>query len=109
MRRVVGIPIRYKILLAVLLVVTAVVSTITFTMAQLFHADKKIYVRDLSSVQARFAAQETEAVLASYRDRLDVCARLLEDPKLSSAQRTSLVQDVLEGLHGFVALTAYSN
>ena len=57
-----GMPIRYKILLAVLLVVTAVVSTITFTMAQLFHADKKIYVRDLSSVQAMHAAQETAAL-----------------------------------------------
>ena len=41
MPRTIGIPIRYKILLAVLLVVTAVVSTITFTMAQLFHSDKR--------------------------------------------------------------------
>ncbi len=105
--RAAGIPIRYKILLAVLLVVTAVVSTITFTMAQLFHADKKLYFRDLSSVQAMHAAQETGAVLASYRDRLDVCARLLEDPKLTPGQRTALVQDVLQGLHGFVSLTAY--
>src|SRR5262249_28319997 len=97
----------YKILLAVLLIVTAVVSTITFTMAQLFHADKKIYFRDLSSVQAMHAAQETGAVLASYRDRLHVCARLLEDPKLTPSQPTSLVQDVLQGLQGFVSLTAY--
>ena len=104
-----GIPIRYKILLAVLLVVTAVVSTITFTMAQLFHADKKIYVRDLSSVQAVHAAQETQAVLDSYRDRLDVCARLLGDPGLTAEQRTSLVQDVLQGLGGFVSLTCYAN
>ena len=108
MPRAAGIPIRYKILLAVLLVVTAVVSTITFTMAQMFHADKRIYVRDLSAVQATHAAQETEAVIASYRDRLDVCARLLEDPKLSAEQRTALVQDVLEGFHGFVSLTAYA-
>ena len=108
MPRAAGIPIRYKILLAVLLVVTAVVSTITFTMAQMFHADKSIYVRDLSAVQATHAAQETEAVIASYRDRLDVCARLLEDPKLSAEQRTALVQDVLEGFHGFVSLTAYA-
>ena len=108
MPRVPGIPIRYKILLAVLLVVTAVVSTITFTMAQMFHADKRIYVRDLSAVQATHAAQETEAVIASYRDRLDVCARLLEDPKLSAEQRTALVQDVLEGFRGFVSLTAYA-
>jgi signal transduction histidine kinase len=108
MPRAAGIPIRYKILLGVLMVVTAVVSTITFTMAQMFHADKKIYVRDLSAVQATHAAQETQAVIASYRDRLDVCARLLEEPKLSPGQRTALVQDVLEGFQGFVALTAYS-
>ena len=53
MPRSVGMALRYKILLAVLLVVTAVVSAITFTMAQMFHADKKIYVRDLSAVQRR--------------------------------------------------------
>ncbi len=108
MPRAVGIPIRYKILLAVLLIVTAVVSAITFTMAQMFHADKRIYVRDMSAIEATHAAQETGAVIAGYRDRLDVCARLLEEPKLSPEQRTALVQDVLEGFHGFVALSAYS-
>src|SRR5882672_976460 len=103
------IPLRYKILLAVLLIVTAVVSTITFTMAHLFTVDKKVYVRDLSSVQAMHAAEETRALIASYRDRLDLCARLLDDAKLASAQRTALAQDVLEGLRGFVALTCYAH
>ena len=32
--------IRFKILIALLLIVTGVVSIITFTMANLFHADK---------------------------------------------------------------------
>jgi len=41
MSRGAGIPIRYKILLAVMLVVTAVVSTITFHDGAAVHADKR--------------------------------------------------------------------
>jgi len=46
------------------------------------------------------AAQETGAVLASYRDRLEVCAPTAREPEAGTGQRTALVQDVLQGLHG---------
>ena len=40
-------PIRLKILLSLLFVVTSVVRVITFTMATLFHEDKTTYINDL--------------------------------------------------------------
>ena len=50
------IPFRFKILVTVVFLVTAVVSAITFTMAQMFHADKTAYVSDLTAVIAAHAA-----------------------------------------------------
>jgi hypothetical protein len=70
-------PIRFKILIALLLIVTTVVSIITFTMANLFHTDKSAYVHDLTSEMAMHSASETRALLAGYRERLQVFARLL--------------------------------
>lgn len=45
-------PLRWKVMVAVLFVVTLVVSIITFTMAQMFHDDKTAYIHDLSSIVA---------------------------------------------------------
>jgi signal transduction histidine kinase len=107
MLRGIRIPIRFKILIAVLLIVTAVVSAITFTMAQLFHADKKVYVSDLTSVLALHGAEEADAILNGYHDRLEVCARLPDDPSLPPARKSAVMEDVLRGFHGFVALSFY--
>ena len=109
MRRGMRIPIRFKILIAVLLIVTAVVSAITFTMAQLFHADKKVYVSDLTSVLALHASEEVGAILNGYRDRLEVCARLPDDPNLAPERKAAVMQDVLRGFHGFLAMSFYEN
>ena len=56
-------PIRFKILVALLLIITTVVSGITFTMANLFHEDKLAYVHDLTSEMAVHSAEETRAWL----------------------------------------------
>ena len=60
-------PIRLKILLAVLFLVTIVVSTITFTMANLFHSDKTAYIHDLTSVIALHTAEEARSLLDSWQ------------------------------------------
>src|SRR2546428_11465144 len=61
---------RFKILLSVLIVVTTVVSLITFTMARMFHADKVAYVEDLVSLVSVHAAEEADLRLTAYRDHL---------------------------------------
>ncbi len=45
-------PIRMKIMITLLFVVTAVVSVITFAMANMFHQDKRAYINDLTSIVA---------------------------------------------------------
>lgn len=103
------IPIRFKILVAVLLGITAVVGVITFTMANLFHTDKRAYIHDLVSVVALNTAEEAQAVLTGYRERLQVYARLLSDPSLSREQKTGLLNRLFEDFREFVAVSVYES
>jgi len=102
-------PIRFKILATVLFVITAVVSVITFTMANLFHADKSAYIRDLTSANAMNASQEVNMLLESYRERLQVYTRLISDSTLAGGQKNELLQKLLEDFGDFVAITIYQN
>lgn len=100
-------PIRFKILISLLFVVTGVVSIITYTMANLFHADKSTYIRDLTSVIAMQAAQETRALLVGYNEKLRVFARLMHDAQIEKAQKTEMITRLLEDFPDFVTVTLY--
>jgi two-component system NtrC family sensor kinase len=101
-------PIRFKILISLLLVITAVVSIITFTMANLFHTDKSAYVHDLTSEMAMHTAAETRALLVGYRERLQVFTRLMFDRDLLQDQKSKLLKQLFEDFHEFVAITMYA-
>lgn len=101
-------PIRFKILISLLLVITAVVSIITFTMANLFHTDKSAYVHDLTSEMAVHTAAETRALLVGYRERLQVFTRLMFDRDLLQDQKSKLLKQLFEDFHEFVAITMYA-
>ena len=62
-------PIRMRILVTLLLLVTAVVSVITYVMANLFHEDKTTYINDLASVMAQGTAQECGSLLVGYEEK----------------------------------------
>jgi len=100
-------PIRFKILISLLFVITGVVSTITYTMANLFHADKSAYIRDLTSVIAIHAAQEARALLVGYSEKLGVFARLMNDAQLEKDQKTEMITRLLEDFPDFVTVTLY--
>jgi two-component system, NtrC family, sensor kinase len=100
-------PIRFKILISLLFVITGVVSTITYTMANLFHTDKSAYIRDLTSVIAIHAAQEARALLVGYREKLGVFARLMNDAKLGKDRKTEMLTRLLEDFPEFVMVTLY--
>ena len=91
MQKKLKFPLRFKILLAQLLGVTVVLSTITFTMAKLFHADKTAYIHDLTSTVVLHTAQEANALLVGYRERLRLFSRVM-------AQDEEGRQQVLNGL-----------
>jgi two-component system, NtrC family, sensor kinase len=86
------IPLRLKILVAVLIVVTGAVSLITFTMATMFHDDKRTYVTDLVSLVAISTAEECRAEFDSYRSRLLSESRLLAGGQLSPEQKTAVLR-----------------
>jgi len=85
-------PLRFKILLAQLLGVTFVLSLITFTMARLFHVDKTAYIHDLTSTVVLHTAQEANALLVGYRERLRLFSRMMARDELQGRQ------EVLDGL-----------
>ena len=92
MKKRLRFPIRFKILIALLLIVTGVVSIITFTMANLFHADKAAYIHDLTSEMAMHTASETRALLTGYRERLQVFTRVLLAKEMPADRKTTLRQ-----------------
>lgn len=101
------IPLRYRILITLLMVVTVVVSIITFTMANLFHRDKTTYIRDLTSYISLHTAQETGSLLNSYEDRLRTFAKIAYDSGLGQAQKASLLKRLFEDSREFVAITLH--
>ena len=103
------IPIRFKILIALLLVVTIVVSVITFTMARLFHTDKTAYIRDLTSVIALHTTQEAKSYLVGYREKLEVLNRIIRDKNLSQYQKADMLKNLFEDFGEFIAVTLYEN
>lgn len=88
------IPLRLKVLAALLLVVTTVVSMITFAMANLFHEDKRTYITDVVSVMAMSTAEQARTLLSGYQERLQAYARILANQSLAEKDKV----DLLNGL-----------
>ncbi len=99
------IPIRYKLLTSSLLVTTAVVSIITFTMANLFHTDKKAYIHDLTSTVAEHTAQQTNKLLIGYKERLKLFARFILDRDMKQDSKLRLLKDMFQDFPDIIAVT----
>ena len=100
-------PIRLKILVSLLLVVTAVVSAITFTMATLFHEDKTAYIKDLISLVGLSAGEECRSLLIGYGERLEVYSRILQDEELPSDIKSSLLEGLLQDFPELVSVARF--
>lgn len=99
------IPIRYKLLAASLIMTTVVVGLITFTMAKLFHDDKKVYIHDLTSTMIVNAAQETRGLLKGYQERLQFFARLMVNNKLSTEVKNELLEEIFIDFPNLLSVT----
>ena len=99
-------PLRFKILLAQLLGVTVVLSLITFTMAKLFHADKTAYIHDLTSTVVLHTAQEADALLVGYRERLRLFSRVMDQDELDGRQQ--MLNGLFEEFGEFLMVTRSS-
>ncbi|MGA1840058.1 MAG: ATP-binding protein [bacterium] len=102
-------PLRFKILISVLIVVTVVVGVITFRMAKLFHNDKKDWIHQFASMTALHTSQETRTIFDAFHERLQVFGRLLYDDQLIYEQKKRLIKMIFEDFHEFVAVTIYED
>jgi signal transduction histidine kinase len=107
MKHSVRVPIRLKIMVALLFGITAVVSVITFTMAHFFHEDKRSYMNDWISIATRSTAAECRSMLVGYAEQLDLASLLMLDEDMDDEQRTALVQRVFENLPELVEIALY--
>ena len=101
------IPVRFKILVLQLLVVSSVVGVITFTMARLFHDDKTAYIHDLASVIALHTAEETSATLIAYQEKLQVFARMMAEQTIPAERKTAMIKNLFEDFREFVMISEY--
>ena len=100
--KVLRFPIRVKILITLLLVVTGAVGTITFTMANRFQEDKRAYLDSLASMYATGAAEESRSILMGYQERLRVHARIIRDPSMEPRVKAEILSSLF---HDFPELS----
>ena len=102
-----NIPIRFKILVAILFIITVVVSIITFTMANMFHSDKTAYIYDTTATIAVHKSQEVSSLMTGYRERLQVFVNLMYEQDLYQEQKSKLLTQLFEEFQEFIAITLY--
>jgi len=99
-------PLRFKILVSQLLVVSVVLSLITFTMANLFHVDKTAYIHDLTSTVVLHTAAEANSLMQGYRERLRLFSRVMSEEESAGGGR--VLQGLFEEFPEFVMVTRQS-
>lgn len=96
---------RFKILIALLVLVTSVVAIITIAMANLFHDDKRTYLYDLTGAAAVQTAEEVKSRLIDYQQKVQVFARLIYNRDLPKKQKNELISQLFGDYPEFVAIT----
>ncbi len=99
-------PIRVKVLLTVLLLIMAVMSLNTSTMANLFRKDKTTYIRDLTAVMAIHVAEEADGLLRNYVANMRAFGDLIYDPNIDPETKQAVMQNLFRNYNDIVAITA---
>jgi signal transduction histidine kinase len=102
------IPIRLKILASALLLLMLAMAIITGVMAKLFHADKTIYIKDLTAVTATGTQSEVDTLLGSYAGVARAFGDLLSAPYLNPQQKEQAAMSLFAANPALVAVTARS-
>jgi signal transduction histidine kinase len=99
------IPIRLKILASALLLLMLAMAIITGVMAKLFHADKTIYINDLTAVTATSTQSEVDTLLGSYAGVVRAFGDLLSAPYLNPQQKEQAAMSLFAANPALVAVT----
>ncbi len=109
MRKGFFIPLRFKILLSLLLGVTVVVGVITFTMANLFHTDKTAYINDIISTNTIYTAQETHSLILNYHERIKTITRVAYDAGITQDEKSKMLDDLFRDFPDMIAIIFYED
>lgn len=99
------IPIRLKILASALLLLMLAMAIITGVMTKLFHADKTIYIKDLTAVTATSTQSEVDTLLGSYAGVVRAFGDLLSAPYLNPQQKEQAAMSLFAATPALVAVT----
>jgi signal transduction histidine kinase len=94
-------------MISLLIVLTAVVCIITFTMANFFHDDKHAYMKDWISIAALSTAEECRSLLVGYTERLEISSLIMLDDEMKGEERDKLLQSVFEHFPQLVEVAIY--
>jgi signal transduction histidine kinase len=78
-------------------------------MASLFHNDKTTYIYDLTSIIAQHVVEEAHALHIGYKERLLLFSRIMLDPNLPQAEKSTLLGELFEDIGEFVSVTLYED
>ena len=99
------IPIRLKILASALLLLMLAMAIITGVMAKLFHADKTIYIKDLTAATATSTQSEVDTLLGSYEGVIRAFGDFLSAPYLDPQQKEQAAMSLFAANPALVAVT----
>jgi len=103
------IPLRFKILVSLLVGIAIVVGVITFTMANLFHKDKTAYINDLVSSNTIHTAQEAYALIQSYHERIKTISRVAYDADIAQDNKSRILDDLFLDFPEMLSITFYQD
>jgi signal transduction histidine kinase len=103
------IPLRFKILISLLLGITVVVGAITFTMANLFHTDKTAYINDLISTNTIHTAKEANSLIEVYSERIKTISKVAYDAEMAPDEKSKMLDDLFQGFPEMLAITFYED
>jgi two-component system NtrC family sensor kinase len=103
------IPLRFKILVTLLLGITVVVGAITFTMANLFHTDKTAYINDLISSNTIHTAQEAKSMVQIYYHRIKAISRVAYDTQMTPDEKAKILDDLFQDFPEMLAINFYQD
>jgi len=106
MKRSIRFPIRLKVMISLLVGITAVVSAITFTMAHFFHEDKRSYLSEWVSIATRSTASECRSLLRGYTDQLELATLLMLNQD-GDEQSAMMLESVFDNLPELVQISLY--
>lgn len=100
---------RVKLLLSLLFAITIVTGVLAYTLSGLFHGGRTTYIRDFTSLVATHTADNVNAIMRDYHQRLLTFARVLQDQGLPEREKKNRLEALFDNAPDFFSVGIYRN